>query len=145
MNSYLIWVIFKFSDSQKPATHSSMSQPAANRIVKTVRDVTLMSDQSMHLSKWIPALEQVTVMHLILIRGTCPSGMQWHSAKWYPTLQNGWYILTLNTRVCWSRLQHTQVCSSWLRHTGSMQVVWQSTCKQGGLKDWWTERLINGI
>ncbi len=30
-----------------------------------VRDVTWMSDHSMHLAKWIPALEQVTVRHLL--------------------------------------------------------------------------------
>ncbi len=27
---------------------------------KTIRDVTCMSDHSMHLAKWMPALEQVT-------------------------------------------------------------------------------------
>ncbi len=30
-----------------------------------VRDVTWMSDQSVHLAKWMPALEQVTVRHLV--------------------------------------------------------------------------------
>ncbi len=30
----------------------------------SVRDVTLMSDQSVHFVKWISALEQVTVSHL---------------------------------------------------------------------------------
>ena len=30
-----------------------------------VWDITWMSDQSMHLAKWIVALEQVTVMHLV--------------------------------------------------------------------------------
>ena len=44
MNSYLRWVILKFLNSQKAATYSSMSQLAANRIDKTVWDVTLMSD-----------------------------------------------------------------------------------------------------
>ena len=28
-----------------------------------VRDVTWMSDQSVHLAKWMPAFEQVTVTH----------------------------------------------------------------------------------
>ncbi len=59
-----------------------------------VWDISSVSDQSMHLAKWIPALEQVTVKHLvkcpksvkcdkflILIQGTWPSGMHRHSAK----------------------------------------------------------------
>ncbi len=37
----------------------------------TVRDVTWMSDHSVHLAKWMPALEQVTPMHL----GTCPQSV----------------------------------------------------------------------
>ncbi len=32
---------------------------------KTVRDVTWMSDQFVHLAKWMAALEQVTVRHLV--------------------------------------------------------------------------------
>ncbi len=36
--------------------------------ITTVRDVTWMSDQSLHSAKWRPALGQVTVSHL----GKCP-------------------------------------------------------------------------
>ncbi len=55
-----------------------------------VREITWISDESVHLGKWMTALEQVTVGHLvkcthhkflILIGGTCPSGMHRHSAK----------------------------------------------------------------
>ena len=30
-----------------------------------VRDVTWMSDQFVHLAKWLPVLEQVTAWHLV--------------------------------------------------------------------------------
>ena len=35
-----------------------------NYFLYTVRDVTWMSEQSVHFAKWISALEQVTVGHL---------------------------------------------------------------------------------
>ncbi len=35
--------------------------------VKSVRDVTWMSDLSIHLAKWMAALEQVTVMQTVKI------------------------------------------------------------------------------
>ena len=57
-----------------------------------------MSDQSMHLAKWLAAPEQVTVRHLakyphqlelancakflIFVNGTWPSAIEWHLAKW---------------------------------------------------------------
>ena len=31
----------------------------------SVRDITWISDQSIHLAKWIPGLEQVTIWHLV--------------------------------------------------------------------------------
>ena len=34
-------------------------------IIISVWDVTLMSDQSVALAKWMPAIEQVTVRHLV--------------------------------------------------------------------------------
>ena len=37
-----------------------------------VQDVTWMSDHSVHLAKWMPALEQVTPRHL----GKCPQNQQ---------------------------------------------------------------------
>ena len=43
----------------------------------TVFDVTWMSDQSVHLAKWLPALEQVTARHLV----KCPHKLTtWPSA-----------------------------------------------------------------
>ncbi len=61
----------------------------------TVRDVTWMSDQTMHLAEWMHELGQVTVRHLdkcakllFSLNSTCASGTWWHSAKWYPELMN---------------------------------------------------------
>ena len=42
------------------ATPIYFGQPAL-----TVRDVTWMSDQAIHLAKWMAALEQVTIRHLV--------------------------------------------------------------------------------
>ena len=55
-------------------------------------DVTWMSDQSVHLAKWMPALEQVAVRHLvkcphqltkflIFVNGTGTGAMEWHLAE----------------------------------------------------------------
>ena len=35
-----------------------------NKCLTAVRDVTWMSDQSVHLAEWMAPLEQVTVRHL---------------------------------------------------------------------------------
>ncbi len=43
----------------------SITGHAIRKGESTVQDITRMSDQSMHLAKWTPALEQVTVRHLV--------------------------------------------------------------------------------
>ena len=58
--------------------------------LRSVRDVTWMSDQPVHLAKWMAALEQVTVRHLAncklcQIPDFCERHLaecHWHLAKW---------------------------------------------------------------
>ncbi len=65
----------RLAETYFPYLSQSIYEPLSGKSVLssyTVRDVTWMSNQSLHSAKWMAALDQVTVRHLV----KCPKAVK---------------------------------------------------------------------
>ncbi len=78
-----------------------------------------MSEQSMHLAKWTPALEQVTLKHLV----KCPHPL----TTWSSAIQDLYHGVQKGTSYCLDVQSYSVQAITWLC-AGMWQLYQGTTC-----------------